>query len=350
MASHNEIEDDRNEIEEPKQTKAGIINIVAIGGLCLLGMVLIYFVIALSNKTEEVKEEKRLLVESVPEYTIPVQKKPKPIKKEIAAIPKPEPRPIVVPPARKEEPKKDEGLTLQQRRMLPELGSDGKQSAAPTAGNNIGEGNIGFGSQNLNLDTTATAQVVATRLKDQGRVVPKGVPIPCGMSTAIQSDQSGIIICTTTEDIYSADGTTILIDRGSNVTGEYRTASITLGKRRVFAIWDRIRTPDGVLIQVDSPATDGLGRAGIGGYINNHYLERFGSAVLVSLIDDTVNGRGNNSTLNSTRQEAGEISSEFLSQFQRIQPTLQKPQGGEVTILVARDLNLSSVYGLKYVK
>ena len=31
----------------------------------------------------------------------------------------------------------------------------------------------------------------------------------------------------------------------------------------------------GVVINIDSPATDSLGRAGIGGFIDNHYFERF---------------------------------------------------------------------------
>jgi len=203
--------------------------------------------------------------------------------------------------------------------------------------------------KNIDLSVTKTNLVQASRLPNLSYLVPKGVPIPCALNMAIQSDQSGLLTCVTTEDIYSSDGTVILIDRGSNVTGEYRSASISLGKNRIFAIWDRIRTPSGVVVQIDSPAVGPLGRAGIGGYVNNHYLERFGSAVLISLIDDAF-AQNNNASLDNTSDTVNDIAGQILQDNLRIKPTLHKAQGGEVMIIVANDLDFSTVYGLSHVR
>jgi type IV secretion system protein VirB10 len=307
-----------------------------------------YFLLTKEDKPPEVVERKPKISEKIPEYSLPEPPKPKKIEP-----PKPEPKPVIAaipPPPVVKKPVEKVDNTLE-RLLAPVMGSDVKQKGQSSGSSNTRSGpslRAGNGKtlrENLDLRVTKTEMVQATRMRNQSFIVPKGVPIPCAMNTAIQSDQSGLITCTTTEDIYSSDGSLILIDRGSAVTGEYRSATLRLGKRRIFAIWDRIRTPSGVLIQLDSPATGPLGRAGIGGHIDNHYLERWGAAVLISLIYDQFD---NNSTqqFDRTEDEIEDIATEFLNQYRTIQPTLHRHQGSEVAILVARDLDFSTVFEL----
>ena len=47
-------------------------------------------------------------------------------------------------------------------------------------------------------------------------------------------------------------------------------------------------TPRGGAIDLASPAADALGRSGFGGDLDNRFFERFGSAILLSLVDDGV--------------------------------------------------------------
>ena len=47
-------------------------------------------------------------------------------------------------------------------------------------------------------------------------------------------------------------------------------------------VWDRVRTPGGVVVDIASPETGPLGQAGLGGHIDNHYWERVGTPVLMS--------------------------------------------------------------------
>ena len=76
----------------------------------------------------------------------------------------------------------------------------------------------------------------------------------------------------------------VLLDAGSQVLGEYRTATLTYGKRRICVVWDRVRTPEGVVVDIASPGTGPLGQAGMGGKIDNHYWQRVGIPVLMSAV------------------------------------------------------------------
>ena len=127
------------------------------------------------------------------------------------------------------------------------------------------------------------------------------------------------------------------------------------GQKRMFLLWTRVKTPSGVVVNLDSPNTDSLGRGGLGGYVDNHFWERFGAAILTSLVSDGVqiivqnqdkNG-GNRIYLNQTASAGVELVKEMLSQNANIPPTLIVNQGARVSVLVARDLDFSDVYTLK---
>ena len=57
----------------------------------------------------------------------------------------------------------------------------------------------------------------------------------------------------------------------------------------MFVLWTRLIRPDGVSIEIASPATDDLGRGGIGGKVNRHFLQRFGGAILTTVLSAGVN-------------------------------------------------------------
>jgi type IV secretion system protein VirB10 len=89
-------------------------------------------------------------------------------------------------------------------------------------------------------------------------------------------------------NVYGDDGRVLLIERGSHIDGEYRIASVKPGTVRIPVLWTRIRTPKGVTVDIDSPGTGQLGESGVDGYVDNRWGERIGAALLLSLIDDSV--------------------------------------------------------------
>ena len=118
----------------------------------------------------------------------------------------------------------------------------------------------------------------------------------------------------------------------------------------MFVLWTEARTPTGVVVPLASPGTDELGRAGLSGEIDRHFWDRFGAAILISIIDGTIQGAaqrandGSNVIVNPSGSR--DIMTEVLKSTIRIPPTLTKSNGDRIAILVARDLDFRSVYEL----
>ncbi len=182
-------------------------------------------------------------------------------------------------------------------------------------------------------------------------VVPQGTAIPCTLETAMQSDQPGFVSCVIPRDVLGANGRVVLLERGTQVTGEYR-GGLKQGQVRLHVLWSRARSPAGVVVDLGSPATDPLGRAGVGGEIDNHWWERFGSSLLMSVVGDglrVLTKAGQSATgesFNGVGQAGNQAAAIAVEQSINMPPTLHKAQGELVTIFVARDLDFSSVYRL----
>lgn len=182
-----------------------------------------------------------------------------------------------------------------------------------------------------------------------------GTTIPCVQGAKIVTDYPGMATCHVAKDVYSVDGKVLLIERGSEVLGEQRQA-LMQGQARIFVIWTRLTTPDGVVVELDSPAADSLGGSGIPAYIDTHFWTRFGGAIMVSLISDAgqaLSGMASNSGSGSNRiqfnntSSAGEqVAAETLRNTINVPPTAYSKYGSMTTIFVARDVDFSDVYEL----
>jgi type IV secretion system protein VirB10 len=180
----------------------------------------------------------------------------------------------------------------------------------------------------------------------------RGTVIPCGQRTRIVTDHPGFVSCVVSKDIYSADGTVLLIERGSEAFGEQRRA-VLRGEASVEVLWSRIDTPNGIAIDVNSLATDALGASGIPAKVNDHAQERYGAAILLSFITDVGQALANRASssrgaiqLNSTSNSGEGIASKALEHSIDIPPTGYSPHGAAINIFVVRDLDFRGVYDL----
>lgn len=204
------------------------------------------------------------------------------------------------------------------------------------------------------LKPTPIEGVLAARLPDRNLLVTQGTSIPCVLETAMSSDVAGFVSCVVLRDVMSDSGNVVLMEKGTQVVGEYR-GNVRRGSKRMFVLWTRAKTPTGVIAALASPATDALGRAGFDGDIDTHFFERFGSALLLSIVSDASSiGRQQlqdssiqiNNTTGATNTAAGIA----VEQSINIPPTLNKNQGELVNIFVARDVDFSSVYQLRRIE
>ena len=195
-----------------------------------------------------------------------------------------------------------------------------------------------------------TPAVQARLLPSLGYTITEGTVIPGVLETAINSDLPGMVRAINSADVYSHDGSQLLIPKGSRLVGRYQS-DVRRGQSRVFIIWNRILRADGMSILVNSPGTDPLGRAGLEGDIDAHFFQIFGAAILLSILDggldvaiEMARQQGNDNTMiiqnESGLGRAGEVA---LQDSLQIQPTIHVDQGTRISILVARDLDFRSV-------
>jgi type IV secretion system protein VirB10 len=241
--------------------------------------------------------------------------------------------------------------------MLPAGGAPGMaQLIGALQPPHAGSAALGDSPLAASLRPTPTPAVVAQILPTQRMLLPKGAFIDCTLETAIDSTYEGMTTCIGASDIYGADGKVVLLERGTKYVGEQR-GTPRQGQGRVFIVWNEARTPTGVVVQLASPGTDELGRNGLPGFVDTHFWDRFGAAVLISVIDGTIQtiaahqqsgtsvGSGGGVVLGP--QGSRDVMTEVLRSTVSIPPTVIKNQGERIQILVARDVDFRSVYALR---
>lgn len=255
-----------------------------------------------------------------------------------------------------------------------------KQIVADSAKADSGNGSLTGGAaegaptvagEDRNSKFLATASAIGDRsakARQIGRLdamIPEGTLIPGILETAINSDLPGQIRAITSEDVYSFDGRRILIPTGTRLIGEYQS-DITRGQKRIFVIWTRLLRDDGVSVRLNSIGTDSLGRSGLTGIVDNKWRERFGSAILLSIVGAgssylTGYGSGQYSTssnsngqTNSDRaadlaretiaQTFSDMANQALGENLKIPPTISVHQGERIFVYVRQDLDFSAMY------
>jgi type IV secretion system protein VirB10 len=202
---------------------------------------------------------------------------------------------------------------------------------------------------------SATPKATATMLGHRSLTLPKGSSFTCALKSRIVTASAGLVGCLVQRNVYSDDGRVLLIERGSHLDGEYRVTGVRPGTVRIPVLWTRVRTPHGVVVDLDSPATGPLGESGIEGHVDNRWSERLGAAMLLSLIDDSVKiiashqseqSQGGTVVLPSTTSGTSKLAEKVLDSTINIPPLIYQNQGGIAAIYVARDVDFSTVYTL----
>ena len=200
------------------------------------------------------------------------------------------------------------------------------------------------------LSPTVTPAVRASVLPSEDLLLPKGAFIDCTLETAIDSSLPGLTTCITATDTFSADGRVVLLERGTKLVGETQGV-VQQGSSRVFVLWTEARTPTGVVVPLASPGTDELGRSGLPGTVNRHFFERFGAAMLISIIDGGVAAEvadhSSGGVMVYDPTASTDVMTDVLKSTVDIPPTVMKRNGDRIQVLVARDLDFRSVYALR---
>lgn len=210
--------------------------------------------------------------------------------------------------------------------------------STPTTGPRPGFNPLGLPSQAGATTERARAGMFANR----ATTVPQGTLIPVVLETGYDSTRPGYARALVQRDIRGFDGSQVLIPRGSRLVGEYG-ADTAPGQNRAGIVWSRLIRPDGMTIEIGSPAADTVGRGGVRANVNSHFWERFGSAILQSSLDVGVNlaSRAGNGSVVVLPGGGQALTGRFF-QPNVVRPTLSVRPGTSVSVFVARDLDFST--------
>jgi type IV secretion system protein VirB10 len=187
---------------------------------------------------------------------------------------------------------------------------------------------------------TAAGTTDARRMENPSLTVSQGTLIPAVLETAIDSDLPGYVRAVVSQDVRSFDGSRVLIPRSSRLIGEYKSG-LQQGQTRAYVVWSRLIRPDGVSVALASPAVDAQGATGLAGEVDNHFLKRFGSSLLLSVIG-AAGAVGRGGVTIATGDSAASVAAQRDGSRA---PTIRVRQGQPIRIFTARDLNFASVDG-----
>jgi len=363
-------ERDRAAVNRTTSVQSRISSILAIGLMSVLGLSMLtwYYAHAITRQSRDRQSAQAqsasraqgdaalpslgpIDVPSPPPPAAPALLSPTPLH-EIPLEPSPPTVSYAAPP-----PKSAEQLTLERQLSgtvyavqsapaAPAMAAGAVAGAPPPAGAAAEPGELA-----ALLRPSVTAAVRAQVLPTQRLLLPKGAFIDCTLETALDSTLPGMTTCVMATDAFGVDGQVVLLERGTKLIGETR-GQVQQGSARVFVLWTEARTPSGVIVPLGSPGTDELGRSGLAGTVDNHFWQRFGAAMLVSLIDGAVEGavqsaHGASGTVIVNPSATQGVMTEVLKGTVNIPPTVRKLEGDRIQVLVARDLDFRSVYELR---
>ncbi|KPY58842.1 hypothetical protein ALO46_200008 [Pseudomonas syringae pv. solidagae] len=174
----------------------------------------------------------------------------------------------------------------------------------------------------------------------------------CALYTEIISTHPGMVDCRLTDPLYSADGSTVIAAAGDKLTGE-QTVEVGPGETSVFTTWTEIETQSGVRAKIDSLGAGPMGASGTEAWIDRHYMQRFGGAVMLSFIQDALQAASNTTqkssgsggyTVNNSEQNVESMANKALDSTINIPDTGKLLPGTVITVIVARDIDFSSVF------
>jgi type IV secretory pathway VirB10-like protein len=184
--------------------------------------------------------------------------------------------------------------------------------------------------------------------------IKKGTIFPCTPAQPISSSLPGPVRCTADQDVWSMDGTTILLPRGTQVNGIVEHG-LAAGEERLFLVWTDALTPrpDLLAIPLDSPAADELGQTGAPGDVDDHLWKRIKTALLLSAVEFVGNAgtaaleQGPNNTylnFNGVANTGNSLAQMAFGRDLNIPPTLYRGPGQPLAVYVNHYIDLYRFY------
>ncbi|HEX4166657.1 MAG TPA: TrbI/VirB10 family protein [Bryobacteraceae bacterium] len=219
------------------------------------------------------------------------------------------------------------------------LGSDGEQAETETASsrrqahdpNGDYAFDSSFGKLYRVMEDTVIETVLANRLT--GAAV-------------------GPVITMVTTDVYSENGSHLLIPKGTRLLGSVSAVG-SVNQERLFVAFHRMIMPDGYSVSLDKfQGLDVVGQTGLRDQVNHHYVQIFGTSLALAAISATTQ-IGNNASYgtydwgtqmrNGVSEGLGQSAQRVMERFLNVLPTFTIRERARVKVMLAGDLLLPDI-------
>ena len=236
------------------------------------------------------------------------------------------------------------------RNLVNGTGGSGSAASGGLTGN-------GGGSLLDNLDGNQYAMAKARLAPSPKFLLNRRTTFQCVLDTGIRTDYPGFVECHLAYPLYSADGSVILARAGAKLYGEQKI-EVKQGQSSVFTTWNELETQSlrpgerAIRASLNGLGTDSMGRSGTDAEVDNHWGQKIGGAVMLSTFKDVLNGgmnalsknSNNQFTFNNTENSTEDLATKILDSTIGIPPTAYINPGTLINVVVAQDIDFSSVY------
>lgn len=392
------------QLKSPEAQRLDRKALMFLGGIVAVLIVLTLLIFkGATSKEEETKKprEEKVVIPDLPKAPgaptgdfDQIAADPQPLPQELPPLPPPEPIPVAQPQQQRggrdsdtnygayqgpQQPSEPQGPSLVERRMgmtSSGSGSSGgnipgraarqddpilqamlgnlQAAQAQAAGANMPPGAAAAAAQQQQRGNKVN---LARYLNNPDTLLVRGTYIRCVLETRIITDLPGFTSCVVTEPVYSVNGRHLLLPKGSKVSGQYEGEP---AGPRVGVIWDRVITPTGIDVALESPGVDNLGGSGHPGDYNAHWASRISSALFISLLSDAFKyyaadkGPGTSTVTpggtvvdqpfeSNTARTLERLANQAVTKAMSRPATVTINQGTVVNIYVAQDVDFSGV-------
>lgn len=176
--------------------------------------------------------------------------------------------------------------------------------------------------------------------------------VHCVVEEEINTAVPGPISCELADDIMSADGTVVLVEKGATINGEVMDSPVD-GEDRVLIGFDEVITQDGLPIYFNGSGGDELGASGVPGTVNEHTWRKLKATLLMAAIQiggnvaQNVTQKSSTVNMNVGGNYGTSLAQTTLERDLNIRPSLYDPQAKTITITVRQDIPFDKVYRLR---
>lgn len=180
---------------------------------------------------------------------------------------------------------------------------------------------------------------------DRFRVLTADRYIGAVLENAVNSQIPGRVIAVVERHVFGADGRIPLLPKGTRIICDYETLA-KVGDTRLPVTCSRALRPDGAsVLLTDAQGADQMARTGFIGTVDNRIWERYGTAMIVSVLsavsslgatasNDQNAARGGN----ALSQNLGQVTAKVLEQSVDLAPVVEIPAGSKIQIIPRVDI------------